>query len=184
MTEQEWLAHDDPVPMLEFVAGRANERKLRLFLCACCTHVLESAGRWAHLTSAGRQLGSLATVWVALRTVERCADGFGGAKELAAARQATRDADHVPASIDYGGETGLCGEPETVCAAAARRLTPECVLGAYRQALATLRYHHQCSTFKGNGASFRPLAEQQRDMAGWLRDVVGSPFRTAEVDPA
>jgi hypothetical protein len=39
MTEAEWLACTDPVPMLEFLRDRANDRKLRLFLCACCRHI-------------------------------------------------------------------------------------------------------------------------------------------------
>src|SRR5437879_3712387 len=36
MTEAEWLACDDPEPMLKFLAGRASPRKRRLFACACC----------------------------------------------------------------------------------------------------------------------------------------------------
>src|SRR5436853_1381662 len=39
MTEQEWLACDDPVPMLEHVADRASARELRLFGCAACRSV-------------------------------------------------------------------------------------------------------------------------------------------------
>jgi hypothetical protein len=35
MTEAEWLAGTDPLPMLAFL-GRASERKLRLFACGCC----------------------------------------------------------------------------------------------------------------------------------------------------
>src|SRR3712207_1024524 len=31
VTEAEWLACDDPRPMLEFLRGKASERKLRLF---------------------------------------------------------------------------------------------------------------------------------------------------------
>jgi hypothetical protein len=34
VTEQEWLACADPTPMLEFLRGKASERKLRLFSCA------------------------------------------------------------------------------------------------------------------------------------------------------
>jgi hypothetical protein len=36
MTEAEWLACTQPVPMLGFLRGKASERKLRLFACACC----------------------------------------------------------------------------------------------------------------------------------------------------
>jgi hypothetical protein len=41
MTESEWLASADPRPMLEFVAARATDRKLRLFLYVCCLRVLD-----------------------------------------------------------------------------------------------------------------------------------------------
>jgi hypothetical protein len=40
MTESEWLACIDPIPMLDFVKGTASDRKLRLFACACFRHVL------------------------------------------------------------------------------------------------------------------------------------------------
>jgi hypothetical protein len=36
MTEAEWLAATDPTPMLAFLGDRVSERKLRLFVCACC----------------------------------------------------------------------------------------------------------------------------------------------------
>jgi hypothetical protein len=35
MTEEEWLECKDSVPMLEYLQGRASERKLRLFACNC-----------------------------------------------------------------------------------------------------------------------------------------------------
>ena len=35
MTEVEWLACTEPKPMLDFLRGRASERKLRLFACGC-----------------------------------------------------------------------------------------------------------------------------------------------------
>jgi hypothetical protein len=36
VTEAEWLACGDPLPMLFYLGRRASDRKLRLFACACC----------------------------------------------------------------------------------------------------------------------------------------------------
>ena len=36
MTEADWLGSDDPGRMLEYLRGRAGDRKLPLFAAACC----------------------------------------------------------------------------------------------------------------------------------------------------
>jgi hypothetical protein len=43
MTEAEWQTATDPRPILEFLRGKASDRKLRLFMCACCR------GAWRRL---------------------------------------------------------------------------------------------------------------------------------------
>lgn len=39
MTKEEWLACDDPGKMLGVLHGKANQRKIRLFACACCWRI-------------------------------------------------------------------------------------------------------------------------------------------------
>ena len=40
MTEQEWLAGTDPTPMLDFLRGKASDRKLRYFAVGCCCRIM------------------------------------------------------------------------------------------------------------------------------------------------
>jgi len=42
MTETEWLAATHPDPMLLFLRGKATDRKLRLFIAACCRRVVQT----------------------------------------------------------------------------------------------------------------------------------------------
>lgn len=77
MTEADWLTSEDPSPMLAFLDRTAKVRnkgrKLRLFACACCRHII-----WPLLADSSRQ---------AVRVAERYADGMVSHVELEAARQ-------------------------------------------------------------------------------------------------
>lgn len=73
MTEAEWLGCTDPTPMLEFLRGKASERKLRLFAVACCRLVFRKVrvSRWAEHE---------------VKVAERYADGGVSVSELEEAR--------------------------------------------------------------------------------------------------
>jgi hypothetical protein len=70
MTESEWLEATDPQPMLERLrrSGKASQRKLRLFACACCRHVWE----WIPVLDSQE----------AVEVAERFADRASGKREI------------------------------------------------------------------------------------------------------
>ncbi len=68
MTDEVRLACTDPGPMLEFLRGKASDRKLRLFAAACCRAM------WKRLTDVSYR-------WV-VEAAERFADGQVSESEL------------------------------------------------------------------------------------------------------
>src|SRR5215831_9658960 len=95
MTEAEWLECTDPTPMLWFLLGKASDRKLRLFSCACCRRM------WHLLTDERSRK--------AVEAAEQFADGEIEASTLAAAHAAAWP---VPTTSSdaayYPGQAALC----------------------------------------------------------------------------
>jgi hypothetical protein len=178
MDEHEWLACTDPAPMLAFLRGKASERKLRLFACACCRST------WHLLTNTkGRE---------AVEASERYADGVVGRRELA---KAGRLAQYAWTAIDNARPpmrklTRDAGKARCILAAAitAAKCSTE------EDASEAAKYANICAaqTMGHQAAPLCPLAtynapDTHEELAGRqkqygrhcriLHDLFGNPFR-------
>jgi hypothetical protein len=160
--------------MLDFVgqSGRASERKLRLFACACARSVLAQVSdlpgrRFARDPGSSPAEGARVAVVVA----ERFADGLAGPEELeaasaeaaAAAHFSLKECNNIPmeqaaSAAWHASEGGLGAESATSCVC--------CALEAIRL------------------AGLDEAAVASGGLAALLRCVFGSPFRPVGVEPA
>ncbi len=117
MTEAEWTACNDPTPMLEFLRGKASDRKLRLFACACCRvgwHVVKNERSRRAVMTAERYADGLAArkvlneVWAAASQVgwrgtptRAAGAAASGAAQAAAPTMTTLEAASVATAITH-----------------------------------------------------------------------------------
>jgi hypothetical protein len=195
MTESEWLACEDPEPMLGFLRGRASDRKLRLFAVACCRRI------W-HLMADDRSR-------TAVEVAERYSDGLATYEQLTDASydaevaadstyfavfnaaEAEAEASNWPPEnwVDGAWECATDAAATARTAASASALDhPDLieVTGHATRALAhaasPLRFTEDCRPEFGE----RAAAEdgEQAAQADLLRDIFGNPFRPVSLDPA
>src|SRR5262245_9554423 len=94
MTEAQWLTATDPEPMLEFLRGRASDRKLRLFAVACGRLAVAFGQSRRALLSWDRSRG-------VIEFAERYADRSVKWKELDAVAQEARPGMPAPVDVYY-----------------------------------------------------------------------------------
>ena len=160
MTEAEWLRCTDPGPMLEFLSGRASERKLRLFACACCRRV------WHLLTDERSRR--------AVEIMERDADGAAGNEDLYLAVVGAE-------SVANRRTTEAVGAAEEAAASAAfaalNATLPDAARAAdYCAANAASAVYHAATAASAPSAADARAAERSGQVR-LLWEVFGNPFR-------
>jgi hypothetical protein len=156
MTENEWLACNNPAKLLEFLRGKASERKLRLFACACCRRI--------------QNLLSDKYSRKALTIAERYAEAEVSADKL---RFAWGDARRA-AGVAYREDR------ETAEASAMWAVSLLCEADIGR-ALGAVELAGRCEAYPIDQPR---LAVAEREQMLLLRDVMSNPFRPVSIDPA
>ena len=163
MTEAEWLACDDPTPMLEFLRAKASDRKLRLFAVGCCRRI------WDRLTDDRGRL--------AVSISERYADGMATEQELIEAAERVH---HELPSDEWAVCYAINPSWDSGYSPGGRTATNPY---AYWAAI------HCADEASGNVAGGVParsvevVVAEQGNQACLLRDIFGNPFRPVTAEP-
>jgi len=166
VTKAEWLTSANPEKMLQLLAGKASERKLRLFDVVSCRSVV--------LRLPGNQ-DTMESLAVAERMADEHVDPMviEQARESATATMTTMFYLFHP-EYNPGAAASLVAE-DAVIAAWWAALSPDA-----RSALEQGQSHPDLSTPHCVAARNRENLAQ----IGFLRDIFGNPFRPATLDPA
>ena len=159
MTEEQWLSSTDPTPMLEFLGDKASDRRLRLFVCACCRSVLPL------LPEPSCRLAVEAAEQYADRALDKPAY-LGVAHAFDRIRRARFPKTATPDD----------GAWNAVYCAVHRRWEAEHDYYA--------RERWRLAAAAARDAARSPGTDEPSVQAALLRDIIGSPFRPVAIDPA
>jgi hypothetical protein len=173
MTESEWLVCSDPEPMLDMLRGKAGDRELRLFACACCR----------------RQLAAFfdPASWCLCEVAERFVDGLAEQAELDDARFDVF-AQYCGPWYDVGDRKSWENIPDIEARSMIGWVAYSAAGGSVRQQdedrpnrLENAREAFHTMKWVGKGLN----AENTTSFAvGALRDIFGNPGRQPVFDPA
>ncbi len=162
MTEAEWLASIDPDPMLDFLRGKASDRKLRLFACACVRRV------WLRMEEA--------VVPEEVEKSERFADGEASKQELRAARSQLGARGGYSAA--WAANNALHAVLESEAEVAARRAISHAADFLY---FLTIEEKHPALS-ENRGAAVAAREVERRELTDVVREVFGNPFRPQSIE--
>ena len=162
MTEAEWLASEAPWEMVRSLGDGVSDRKMRLFLCACCRSI------WPFLTDERSR--------AAVEVAERFADGLASWDEAGEADEAAQEADE---ESDRLGATAAAYAPLGVGAVTACYVVDH---AGCEFANSTVG-HEEAPTTDPDAWDAAKIAESRRQ-AAFLRDIFGNPFRPVALHPA
>jgi hypothetical protein len=167
MTEEEWLACEDPRRMMEAHGDKISDRKLRLFACACCRRI------WRRLCDKRSQSAVL--------TAELYADSRCSLPELTQALADAQAAYNEGSDAFYTQKTGI-----TVEAHAAAMHAADTHRWRLRGTVDSAAY----SVFKPGSHPYSEedariaVVPEYAAQAVLLRDITGNPFKPYPVPPA
>ena len=163
MTEREWLACADPVPMLNYLEGKAGDRKMRLFAVACCGRV------WPALTDERSRR--------AVELSEFAADHPVTEDELDTVSAEAEEAFEDTLDTDY--YDGKVLAPDVVAAQGATHAASYASNSPAVRVSDAIEVAQAAADAAPGGAALEAPAQ-----AALLRDIFGNPFRPVTFDTA
>ncbi len=162
MTEAEWLACEDPRRMLEFLRGKASDRKLRLLAVACCRSI------WQLLTDERSRK--------AVELAERSADHHVDPKTLDSVSAEAEEAFEDAITNDEADAADRTGPGPDQLAAA-------CSAASYASNSPVVRDSDCREVMEAAAEAAFDCAAERAAQARIMRDIFGNPFRPNTPDP-